>query len=42
MQTAGLAVKAAEPWYRALNRRQLTTLIVANLGADSYRLPLLS
>lgn len=32
MQTAGLAVKTVEPWYRALNRRQWNTLIVANLG----------
>jgi MFS family permease len=32
MQTAGVAGKAAGPWYRALNRRQWNTLFVANLG----------
>ena len=32
MQTTGLAVERAGPWYRALNRRQWSALIVANLG----------
>src|ERR1700690_753789 len=32
MQTAGLAVQPGGRWYRALNRRQWNTLLVANLG----------
>src|ERR1019366_3544142 len=32
MQTEDLAAKRVDHWYRALNRRQWNTLIVANLG----------